>query len=66
MVSEKISFVKAAQEFFSAGPFGRKVMIPEFKMLTTQDKVELSEELNKIPGYEHEPYTGEKMPFLEV
>jgi hypothetical protein len=52
------SFVKAAQEFFSADPFGRKVQIPEFKALTKDDKIELSEMLNAVPGYEHELYTG--------
>ena len=56
-----ISFVKAAQEFFSEGPFGRKVMIPEFKALTTEDKIELSQLLNAVPGFEHEPYTGENV-----
>jgi|SoiMethySBSTD1v2_1073268.scaffolds.fasta_scaffold60445_16 hypothetical protein len=52
-----VSFVKAAQEFFSAPPFGKKVEIAEFKALTTKDKVELSEMLNAEKGYEHEPYT---------
>lgn len=56
---EKRSYVKAIQEFFSAPPFGRKVEIPEFKELSTQDKIELSEMLNAA-GHEHEPYTGEK------
>jgi hypothetical protein len=56
-----ISFVKAAQEFFSAPPFGKKVEIPEFKALTTEDKIELSALLNEVPGYEHDPYTGIKV-----
>jgi hypothetical protein len=51
-----ISFVKAAQEFFSAPPHGKKVEIAEFKALTVQDKVELSEMLRTI-GVEHEPYS---------
>lgn len=42
---EKISFVKACQDFFSKPPHGKKVEIPEFKQLTTQDKVELREML---------------------
>lgn len=56
-MAEKISFTKAAMNFFSEAPYARKLSIPEFKELTTQDKVELSEMLNAIPGYEHEPYT---------
>ena len=51
------SFVKACQEFFSAGKYGRKVEIAEFKALTTEDKVDLSEQLNSA-GYAHAPYTG--------
>jgi hypothetical protein len=51
------SFVKVCQEFFSAGKYGRKVEIAEFKALTTPDKIELSEMLNSA-GYTHEPYTG--------
>lgn len=53
------SFVKACQEFFSEPPFGKKVEIAEFKALTTQDKIDLSQQLNAI-GRTHEPYTGEK------
>jgi len=59
MEGERKSFVKACQEFFSGGKFGRKVEIPEFKALSTQDKIELSEMLNAA-GITHEPYTGEK------
>jgi hypothetical protein len=51
------SFVRVAQEFFSGGKYGRKVEIAEFKALTTEDKIELSEMLNSA-GYSHEPYTG--------
>lgn len=50
------SFVKACQAFFSVDPFGRKVEISEFKGLSTQDKVELSQMLNATPGFEHKPY----------
>lgn len=50
------SFVKACQAFFSEPPHGRKVEIPEFKALSTQDKVELSQMLNATPGFEHTPY----------
>lgn len=54
-----ISFVKACQTFFTEPPFGKKVEISEFKALSTQDKIELSEMLNAA-GHTHEPYTGEK------
>lgn len=54
-----VSFVKACQTFFTEPPFGRKVEIAEFKALTTQDKIDLSQMLNAA-GREHEPYTGEK------
>lgn len=57
---EKRTFVKSAQKFFSEGKFGRKVEIPEFKALSTEDKIELSALLNKEPGYDHEPYLGPK------
>lgn len=50
------SFVKACQAFFSKDPFGRKVEVPEFKALSTQDKVELSQMLNETEGFEHPPY----------
>lgn len=50
------TFIKALMEYFSAPPFERKVGIPEFQELTEKDKIELSESLNKIEGYEHEPY----------
>lgn len=51
------SFVKACQEFFSAGRFGKKVEIAEFKALSNEDKIDLSRELNAA-GYTHEPYVG--------
>lgn len=51
------SFVKATQEFFSGGKYGRKVEIAEFKALTEQDKIDLSEGLNSA-GYTHVPYVG--------
>jgi hypothetical protein len=49
------SFVKACQTYFSEGEHGRKVEIPEFKTLTTQDKYDLSDMLNEI-GYTHPRY----------
>ena len=49
------TFVRACQEFFSAEPYGRKVEIPEFKALTSKDKIDLSAMLNEA-GYEHAPY----------
>jgi hypothetical protein len=55
------SFVKACQRYFSAPPFARKVEISEFKALSTEDKIELSELLQNVPGYEHTPYTGEQV-----
>jgi len=57
-VAEQRTFVKACQEFFSEGKHGRKVEIPEFKQLTTQDKIELSQMLIAA-GFDHKPYTGE-------
>jgi len=54
---EKKSFVKACQKFFSGGKYGRKVEIVEFKALTNDDKVDLSEMLNSA-CYTHEPYVG--------
>jgi hypothetical protein len=59
-MAEQKSFVKAAIEFFGTPPYGRKVQISEFKELSTQDKLELSQMLNEVPGYEHVLYTGEK------
>jgi len=59
MVVEGKSFVKATQEFFSAGKHGRKVEIAEFKALTKQDKIDLSNMLTTA-GIAHKPYTGEE------
>lgn len=42
---EQISMVKAAQEFFSKDPYGRRIEISEFKALTYEDKLELREML---------------------
>ncbi len=50
------TFIKALMEFFNAPPFERKMTIPEFQELGEKDKAELSSELNKIDGYEHEPF----------
>jgi len=50
-----ISFVKAMQEFFSTGPFGKKVEVAEFKALTVQDKVDFSKMLDEAK-IEHTPY----------
>jgi len=50
------SFVKACQAYFSSHPHGKKVEIAEFKALSTQDKVELSQMLNNTPGFTHPPY----------
>ena len=41
MLTGRVSFVKACQDFFSSEPFGRKIEIPEFKALTQEDKIEL-------------------------
>ena len=40
-----VSLVKSCQDFFSTGPHGKKIEIPEFKALTRQDKEELREML---------------------
>lgn len=49
-----ISFVKAAQDFFTKDPHGRKIEIPEFKALTREDKEELREMLIG-EGYDIQP-----------
>lgn len=46
------SFIQACRAFFGED---RPVSIPEFKELTTKDKVELSEMLI-AEGFEHKPY----------
>lgn len=45
MVLERMSFVKAMQDFFSKDPFGKKIEIAEFKELTQQDRVEFRDGL---------------------
>ena len=42
---EKLSFVKACQDFFTKPPHGKKIEISEFKDLTREDKVEIREML---------------------
>lgn len=37
----KVSFISAAQEFFSRGKYGRKIEIAEFKQLTPEDRADL-------------------------
>jgi len=59
-MTEKRSFVKAVILFFEEPPHGRKMNIPEFKELTTQDKIDLSQMLNEVPRFEHVLYTGER------
>jgi hypothetical protein len=44
-MAEPTSLVKSCQDFFSNGRHGRKIDIPEFRMLTRQDKEELREML---------------------
>jgi uncharacterized protein YcgL (UPF0745 family) len=44
-MGEPISFVKAMQDYFSAGDFGKKLAIPEFKALTREDREELRQDL---------------------
>lgn len=51
---EKVSFVRACQDFFSKPPFAKKIEIVEFKALTREDKVELREMLID-EGYDVEP-----------
>lgn len=41
MAGEPVSFVSAAQDFFTKGKYGKKLEIPEFKALTQEDKIEL-------------------------
>lgn len=50
MLSGCISWVKAAQDFFSEDG-GRKIEVSEFKALTTQDRAELHSMLAEH-GYE--------------
>ena len=45
MPEEKISWVKALQEYFTREPFGRKIEVPEFKALSHQDKLDFREML---------------------
>jgi hypothetical protein len=59
-LEELKSFVKACQEFFSGGKYGRKVEIVEFKALSKQDKIDLSQML-LAAGIQHKPYTGEEV-----
>lgn len=40
-MAEQITLVKAAQDFFSKQPHGKKIEISEFKNLTYQDRLEL-------------------------
>lgn len=42
---EKLSFVKACQDFFTKPPHGKKIEISEFKDLTREDKLEIREML---------------------
>lgn len=51
---EQISFVKACQDFFSKNPYGKKIEISEFKLLTQKDKLELREMLI-AEGYDIAP-----------
>lgn len=44
-MAEQVTFIEATRDFFETGPLGRKVTIPEFKELSTQDKRELREML---------------------
>jgi hypothetical protein len=44
-MAEQISLVKACMDFFTKEPYGRKVEVPEFKMLTWEDKNELRDML---------------------
>jgi len=50
-MAEKISFVKACQEFFSKDPHGRKIEVAEFKALSYQDRLEIREMLIEL-GYD--------------
>jgi hypothetical protein len=42
---EKISWVKALQEYFTKPPHGKKIEVPEFKALSFQDKLDFREML---------------------
>lgn len=41
MITEQVTFVRACQDYFTNGEFGRKIEIPEFKALSQEDKIEL-------------------------
>ena len=58
-MGERISFVKAAQDFFSKEPYGKKIEVAEFKALTRKDKEELREMLI-AQGYDVEPMAEPK------
>jgi hypothetical protein len=40
-MAEQLSFVSACKKYFENGKHGRKVEIAEFKVLSTEDRVEL-------------------------
>lgn len=50
------SFFKACQAFFTQEPHGRKITIDEFKQLTPEDRLELSNMLQELPGFDHPKY----------
>lgn len=49
-----VSWIKAAQDYFSNGEHARPVFVPEFKALSAQDKIELHAMLADA-GYDLEP-----------
>ena len=54
MLDDKVSFIKACQDYFSTGEHGKKIDIPEFKKLSREDKVELHKLLTE-EGYKMDP-----------
>ena len=44
-MTQKISWVKALQEYFTKDPFGKKIEITEFKALSEKDKEDFREML---------------------
>lgn len=60
MLNGRVSFVKACQDYFTSEPFGRKIEIPEFKALSTEDKHELRGMLIE-QGYDVAEF-GEQIP----
>jgi hypothetical protein len=50
MIKEPVTWVKAAQDYFSSDPHARKIEISEFKALTDADRDDMAAMLREV-GY---------------